>query len=95
MTCKVDNGQVAVFSAPANGQYAIPVDVRLHLPEQWTDDLKRFERAGEPEDARSFRTKTELGLKIVRHGRRNDLRFGRIERVFEKGKSKCAWLIIR
>ncbi len=32
---KVDNGQVAVFGALVNGQYAAPVDVRLYLPEQW------------------------------------------------------------
>jgi SRSO17 transposase len=35
---KVDNGQVAVFGALANGQFAVPNDVRLYLPEEWTDD---------------------------------------------------------
>ncbi|GAI47057.1 unnamed protein product, partial [marine sediment metagenome] len=38
---KVDNGQVAVFGALANGQYAVPIDARLYLPEEWTDDPKR------------------------------------------------------
>ena len=37
---KVDNGQVAVYGALVNGQYAAPVDVRLYLPEEWTDDSK-------------------------------------------------------
>ena len=29
---KVDNGQVAVFDALANSQYAAPIDVRMYLP---------------------------------------------------------------
>ena len=43
---KVDNGQVAVFGALVNGQYVAPVDVRLYLPEEWTDNSKRCENAG-------------------------------------------------
>jgi len=73
---KVDNGQVAVFGALVNGQYAAPVDVRLYLPEEWTDDPKRCERAGVPEAERRFRTKPEFALEIVRHARENNLRFG-------------------
>jgi SRSO17 transposase len=72
---KVDNGQVAVFGALCNGRYAAPVDVRLYLPKQWTDDLERCKRAGVPEDERGFRTKTELALEIVEHARSNNLRF--------------------
>jgi SRSO17 transposase len=29
---EVDNGQVAVFNALENGQFATPIDVRLYLP---------------------------------------------------------------
>ena len=88
---KVDNGQVAVFGALANGRYAAPIDVRLYLPEQWADDPKRCERAGVPEDARRFRTKTELALEIVRHGRTNNLRFGWIgaDAGYGKGPGFC------
>jgi SRSO17 transposase len=88
---KVDNGQVAVFGALAKGRYAAPIDVRLYLPEQWADDPKRCERAGVPEDARRFRTKTELALEIVRHGRRNSLRFGWIgaDAGYGKGPGFC------
>jgi SRSO17 transposase len=64
---KVDNGQVAVYGALVNRQYAAPVDVRLYLPEEWTDDSKRCEKAGIPENERKFHTKPELGLEIVRH----------------------------
>ena len=73
---KVDNGQVAVFGALSNGQFATPVDVRLYLPEQWVEDPDRCQQAGVPETGRQFRTKPELGLEIVRHGRENNLRFG-------------------
>jgi SRSO17 transposase len=88
---KVDNGQVAVFGALAKGRYAAPVDVRLYLPEQWTDDPKRCERAGVSEGERVFRTKTELALEIVRHGRRNNLRFGWVgaDAGYGKGPGFC------
>ena len=88
---KVDNGQVAVFGALANDRYAAPIDVRLYLPEQWTDDPKRCERAGVPEGERLFRTKTELALEIVRHARRNNLRFGWVgaDAGYGKGPGFC------
>ena len=73
---KVDNGQVAVFGALVNGQYAAPIDTRLYLPEEWTDDPKRCESAGVPEAERRFRTKPEFALEIVRHARENNFRFG-------------------
>ena len=88
---KVDNGQVAVFAALAKGRYAAPIDVRLYLPEQWTDDPRRCEKAGVPEEARQFRTKTELALEIVRHGRENKLRFGWVgaDAGYGKGPGFC------
>jgi SRSO17 transposase len=88
---KVDNGQVAVFGALANGRYAAPIDVRLYLPEQWTNDPKRCDRAGVPEEKRKFRTKTELALEIVRHGRENGLRYGWVgaDAGYGKGPGFC------
>lgn len=88
---KVDNGQVAVFGALANGRYAAPIDARLYLPEQWANDPKRCERAGVPEEERRFRTKTALALEIVRHGRRNDLHFGWVgaDAGYGKGPGFC------
>lgn len=73
---KVDNGQVAVFGALANGRYAVPIDVRLYLPKQWTDDPDRCAKAGIPEQARIFKTKDELAFEIVQHARQNGVRFG-------------------
>jgi SRSO17 transposase len=88
---KVDNGQVAVFGALANGQYVAPVDVRLYLPQEWTNDSKRCERAGIPQDARRFRRKTELALDIVKHARKSGLRYGWIgaDAGYGKGPGFC------
>ena len=88
---KVDNGQVAVFGALSNGQFATPVDVRLYLPEQWVEDPDRCQQAGVPEDERQFRTKPELGLEIVRHARENNLRFGWVgaDAGYGKGPGFC------
>jgi len=88
---KVDNGQVAVFGALSNGEFATPVDVRLYLPEQWVEDPDRCQQAGVPETKRQFRTKPELGLEIVRHGRENNLRFGWVgaDAGYGKGPGFC------
>ena len=88
---KVDNGQVAVFGALAKGRFAAPVDVRLYLPKEWTDDKERCERAGVLEDDRRFFTKPELALKIVQHARRNKLRFGWVgaDAGYGKGPGFC------
>jgi SRSO17 transposase len=91
---KVDNGQVAVFGALAKGQYAAPIDVRLYLPEQWTHDPKRCEKAGVPKGERVFRTKPELALEIVRHARENGVRFGWVgaDAGYGKGPGFCSAL---
>jgi SRSO17 transposase len=88
---KVDNGQVAVFGALANGQYVAPVDVRLYLPRDWVDEPKRCERAGVPEAERRFRTKTELALEMVRHAKQSGLRYGWVgaDAGYGKGPGFC------
>lgn len=88
---KVDNGQVAVFGALAKDQYVAPVDVRLYLPREWTNDPKRCERAGVPEDERKFRTKTELALEMVRHAQGKGLRYGWVgaDAGYGKGPGFC------
>jgi SRSO17 transposase len=88
---KVDNGQVAVFGALANGQYAAPVDVRLYLPQEWINDPHRCERAGIPQNERGFRTKIELALSIIEHARKSGLRYGWIgaDAGYGKGPRFC------
>jgi SRSO17 transposase len=88
---KVDNGQVAVFGVLAKDRFAVPVDARLYLPKEWTDDPARCERAGVPEAERVFRTKNELALEIVAHARENNLRFGWVgaDAGYGKGPGFC------
>jgi SRSO17 transposase len=74
-TGKVDNGQVAVFGALASGDRVTPVDVELYLPKEWTRDAERCRAAGVPEERRTFRTKHDLALEIVRRSRENGLRY--------------------
>lgn len=88
---KVDNGQVAVFGALANGRFVSPVDVRLYLPQEWTRDPKRCQKAGIPKEERTFYTKIELALQIVEHARRNALDFGWVgaDAGYGKGPGFC------
>jgi len=91
---KVDNGQVAVYGALAKGHFAVPIDTRLYLPEEWTDDPVRCEKAGVPEDQQNFRTKPELALEIVEHAREKGLRFGWVgaDAGYGKGPGFCSAL---
>ena len=88
---KVDNGQVAVFGALANGQYVAPVDVRLYLPEEWVNGPKRCERGCVPENERKFRTKIELALEMVLHAKETGLRYGWVgaDAGYGKGPGFC------
>ena len=72
---KVDSCQVAVFAVMNRGTRAAPVDVRLYLPREWTDDRKRCRKAGIPAADMRLRTKHELALEIVESARTNGLRY--------------------
>lgn len=63
---KVDSCQVAVFSALCDSHHASLLDARLYLPKKWTDDPERCEKAGVPEDQRTFKPKTELALDLIK-----------------------------
>ena len=88
---KVDNGQVAVFGVLSKDRFAIPVDVKLYLPKKWTEDPKRCEKAGIPENERVFRTKEQLALEIVSRARQNRLRYGWVgaDAGYGKGPGFC------
>ena len=64
---KVDNGQVAVFTAFGRGRHCTLVDCRLYLPRCWVDDKNRCDTAGVPQDQREYKTKIELALDSVQH----------------------------
>ena len=56
---KTDNCQVAVSLSLATEDGSLPLDYRLYLPAEWTDDERRCERAGVPPEI-GFRTKGEI-----------------------------------
>ena len=58
---KPDNCQASVFAALSAGHLVTPAGVRLYLSQEWCGDAARCEEAGIPEEARIFRTKTQLG----------------------------------
>lgn len=64
---KTANSQVAVLACLSNGDFASIVDARLYLPKDWCDDPIRCEKAGIPEEERSFKTKIELAEEIIQH----------------------------
>jgi len=91
---KVDNGQVAVFGVLAKDRFTLPVDVRLYLPKSWTDDPKRCDKAGIPEEERIFRTKEVLALEIVSHARKSGLCYSWVgaDAGYGKGPAFCVAL---
>jgi SRSO17 transposase len=77
---KVDNAQVGVFAALSDGKGAgggcSLVDTRLYLPEEWTEDTERCEKAKIPEDKREFKTKPQLAWEMIESAQSGGLRFG-------------------
>ena len=62
---KVDNCQVGVYASLVWQCHSTLVNCRLFLPESWTSNPERCEKAGIPPDARAFKTKLELALDMV------------------------------
>jgi SRSO17 transposase len=61
---KTDNCQVAVSLSVANAYGSMPLDYRLYLPEEWTEDLARCRKAGIPQRV-EFRTKGQIGREQI------------------------------
>jgi SRSO17 transposase len=72
---KQDNCQVGVFGALGRGDRVSLIDARLYLPQEWTDDPRRCERADVPRAEQVHRTKLELAQEIIRHARQAGVRF--------------------
>ena len=56
---KTENCQVAVSLSLATADGSVPLDYRLYLPEEWTEDKARCKRAGVPKEI-AFATKGEI-----------------------------------
>lgn len=70
------NCQTLVSVTLASGEVPVMVGLRLFLPESWTSDAARLERAGVPVDCRAYRTKTEIALAEIDRVRAAGVRFG-------------------
>jgi SRSO17 transposase len=63
---KVDNCQVAVHASLGNEKFCSLIGTELFLPEVWTKDKQRCDKAGVPKLDQKFQTKPELALKLVK-----------------------------
>ena len=70
------NCQTLVSLTLASREVPVMVGLRLFLPESWTSDVSRLERAGVPEDLRSYMTKPEIALAEIDKVRAAGVRFG-------------------
>lgn len=70
------NCQTLVSVTLASGEVPVMVGLRLFLPEIWTSDAARLERAGVPADCRAYRTKPEIALAEIDRVRAAGVRFG-------------------
>jgi SRSO17 transposase len=72
---KVDNCQVAVFTALAQGSTSTLIDTRLYLPKEWVQDRKRCLAAGVPASEVALKSKADLAFEMVALARQNGVRF--------------------
>jgi SRSO17 transposase len=73
---KTANCQTLVSLTLARGEVPVMVALRLFLPESWTGDRVRLERAGVPAENRTARTKPEIALAEVDRMIAAGVRFG-------------------
>lgn len=72
---KIENGQVSVLGVLGCQRDATIIDYRLYLPEAWTQDCERMDRAHVPADERTFKTKPELAWDIIENTINQGLEF--------------------
>jgi len=62
---KVDNCQVAIYLGYVSATEHSLVDMRLYLPQEWTNDKARLDKAGVPHDRRGYRSRHQLALEML------------------------------
>jgi len=72
---KVDNCQVGVYTSLVNEKAATIINQRLFLPKSWTDDVKRCEEAGIPEEFQNFKTKPQLAMEMLKQDIERGVKF--------------------
>ena len=70
------NCQTLVSLTLASGEVPVMVGLRLFLPESWTSDPARLDRAGVPDGHRAYRTKPGIALAEIDRVRTAGVRFG-------------------
>lgn len=70
------NCQTLVSTTLTSGEVPVMIGLRLFLPESWTSDAARLERAGVPVDHRAYRTKPEIALAEIDRVRAAGVSFG-------------------
>ncbi len=70
------NCQALVSLTLARREVPVMVGLRLFLPESWTSDPARLDRAKVPEERRAYRTKPEIALDEIDRVRGSGVRFG-------------------
>lgn len=78
MLGKRANCQTLVSLTLARDEVPVTVGLRLFLPESWTGNAERMERAGVPEPWRAPRTKPEIALDEIDRLMAADVRFGTV-----------------
>ena len=73
---KTSNCQSLVSVTLASGEVPVMVGLRLFLPEGWTDDARRMERARVPKERQAARTKPEIAIEEIDRVMAAGVRFG-------------------
>lgn len=73
---KVENCQTGVYVSLVWNTHSTLINERLFLPECWTSDPQRCEKAGIPDDKRTFKTKLELALEMIKADVEAGVEFG-------------------
>ena len=72
------NCQTLVSLTLASGEVPVTIGLRLFLPESWSCDPARLNRARVPEERRVYRTKPEIALQEIDRIRAAGVRFGSV-----------------
>lgn len=73
---KTSNCQSLVSVTLSSGEVPVMVGLRLFLPESWTDDAGRMERARVPRERQAARTKPEIAIEEIDRVMAAGVRFG-------------------
>jgi SRSO17 transposase len=74
-TGKIDNCQMSVFAALVSGEKSLPIDFRLYLPKEWTEDRERCLKAGIPADKIEIKTKAQQAFEMVKSAKEKGIKF--------------------